>query len=396
MITNRNILCLSSTEWGGNYIKATVELIKELAPQNRILFVNSPYTFKDVADGLAGKKNVAFKRALGLKSRIKTITLNNGAQVYLLTPPISVSVNFLPEGWLYQTLLRLNGWLLKRSALRALKQLGMTDRLINFVAFNQAMGVTTGRRFNESVLIYHCYDEIRGADNWIRKHGVALENRLLKMADGVVVTSQGLYNSKKDLCQRCFIVKNAANFGLFGRGFHARLNTEKIVGYVGTIDERLDYGLLEHLLKQMPAVKFVFVGRMNTPTNDTVLHRYPNAVLTGAKTPDELPGYLETFSAGIIPFVKDEFTRGIYPMKINEYLAAGLPVISTGFSDLNDFTGVIQIADGGAAFLEQLQSELDTDTPEKRIARQQVAQQNTWAVRAEELSAAIEQIEAEL
>jgi glycosyltransferase involved in cell wall biosynthesis len=370
--------------------------MKELAPHNRLLFVNSPYTFKDVADGLLGKKKVAFWRALGLKNRLKIIQLDNGGTVHILTPPIAVSVNFLPEGWLYQVLLKLNGWLLRQSAVKALKRLGMTDRLINIVAFNQAMGVTTGRRFNEHVLIYHCYDEIRGAQKWARKHGVALENRLLKMVDGVIVTSQGLYNSKSDLCKACFMVKNAVNFNLFSRGFYSQINTEKTVGYIGSIDERLDYDLLQYVLTQMPDVKFVFVGRINTESGNTVLHQFPNASFTGAKKPDELPGYLKTFSAGIIPFVKSDFTRGIYPMKINEYLAVGLPVISTDFSDLSDFEDTIRIAGDKVTFLQCLQTELATDTAEKRAARRDIARQNTWAVRAEELSDAIEQIEAAL
>lgn len=368
--------------------------MKELAPQNQLLFVNSPYTFKDVMDGLRGTKNVAFRRALGLKSRVKTIQLANGGTVHLLTPPIAVSVNFLPEGWLYQALLHLNGWLLKRSTCKALKRLGMTDRLINFVAFNQAMGVTTGRKFKEHVLIYHCYDEIRGAHPWVQKHGIALENRLLKMVDGVIVTSQGLYNAKKDLCKTCFIVKNAANFDLFSQGFHLRVDAGKVVGYVGTIDERLDYDLLQYLLTQMPGVQFVFVGRINTESGNTVLDNFPNAHFAGAKKPNELPGYLKTFSAGIIPFVKDDFTQGIYPMKINEYLAAGLPVISTDFSDLSDFENAIEIVNSKTAFLQCLQTELNTDNHEKKVARQHIARQNTWAVRARELSAAIEQIEA--
>lgn len=370
-------------------------MLKELASHNQILFVNSAYTLKDATDGLLGKKNIQLKRALGLRSRINTIKLDNGGKVHLLTPPVILSVNFLPEGKLYQALIRFNGKLLERSVKCALKKLNMQDKLINFVAFNLGMGVTTARHYHEHTIIYHCYDEVKGAE-WKSRHGVALEKRLLEIADGVIVTSQGLYNSKKDLCKRCFIVKNAVNFNLFSKGFHSQPNAEKVVGYIGSIDERLDYALLEHLVQQLPAIKFVFVGRIKVNLHNTGLKDYPNVHFTGAKTPDELPAYLQTFSAGIIPFVKDDFTRGIYPMKINEYLAAGLPVIGTDFSDLSDFEGVIQVCNNKETFLQQLQTELNTDTPEKRIARQNVARQNTWAVRAEELSEAIQQIEAEI
>lgn len=395
MITNRNILCLSGTEWGGNYIKASVELLKELAPHNQILFVNSAYTLKDALDGLLGKKNIRLKRALGLRSRINTIQLDNGGKVHLLTPPVILSVNFLPEGKLYQKLIRFNGKLLERSVKHALKKLGMQDKLINFVAFNLGMGVTTARHYNEQSLIYHCYDEVKGAE-WKQRHGVALEKRLLQLADGVIVTSRGLYDSKKDLCKRCFIVKNAVNFDLFSKGFRFQQAKEQVVGYIGSIDERLGYTLLKYLVQQLPTVKFVFVGRINIDIPATGLQNYPNVHFAGAKAPDELPAYLQSYSAGIIPFVKDDFTRGIYPMKINEYLAAGLPVVSTDFGDLSDFNDVVQVCSNKEAFLECLQTEMADDNTEKRKARQDVARHNTWAVRAEELSNAIQQIEAEI
>jgi glycosyltransferase involved in cell wall biosynthesis len=395
MMTNRNMICLSSTEWGGDYIKASVELMKELATQNNILFVNSPYTVKDLFDGLCGKRNIEIARSFGFKDRVEKLKLPNGGSVYLFTPPPFVSINFLPEGFIYQTLLKFNGWQLRYTAAKALKKLGMTDRLINFVAFNQGMGVTTGRRFGEQTLVYHCYDEIRGAHPWLKKHGIALEERFLKMVDGTIVTSKGLYEAKKDLCKACYIVKNAVNIDLFSQGFQSEVKPEKVVGYIGSIDERLDYDLLVHLLENMPDTKFVFVGRVTTDFGEeAVLRKYPNAELTGAKLPEELPGYLKTFSAGIIPFVKSDFTRGIYPMKINEYLAAGLPVISTDFSNLDDFEGIINITGDKEAFLRDLQTELAADTPEKRNARLEVAKQNTWTVRAGELSAAIGDMEA--
>ncbi|MBK0380341.1 glycosyltransferase [Mucilaginibacter segetis] len=397
MLNNRNILCISGTEWHGNYIKAVVELMKVLAADNKVLFVNNAHTYKDAIAGVNHKVKVDYIQALGLKPRISKMPTEGGGTVYILTPPLVFPVSFLPEGAVYNTLLTFNAWLLKGSIKKALRKLDMNHELINFTSFNPGMGYMTGRRFNEKTLIYHCYDEVKGAPAWLSKHGVRLEQAFMKMVDAVIVTSQGLFNSKKDECARCYIVKNAVKAGLFKKGFNADINKQKkVIGYVGSVDERLDYDILHLLFTSLPNADFVFVGRIMSEEIEAKLKKYNNVQLEGAKQPDELPAYLKRFSAGIIPFIKDEFTRGIYPMKINEYLAAGLPVVSTDFSDLSDFESIIKIAPTNEEFLNGLVEEMEGDTTEKRMARLAMAESNTWNKRADELSAVIETVEHEL
>ena len=397
MLNNRNILCISGTEWNGNYIKAVVELMKVLSAKNNILFVENAYTYKDAIAGVSDKDKIDFAKAFGLKSRIRSITTDNGGTVNILFPPLVFPVNFLPEGALYKTLLTFNAWLLRRTVKRALKKLNMQHELINFTSFNPGMGLMTGRTFNEKTLIYHCYDEIKGAPYWLSKHGLRLEAGFMKMADAVIVTSQGLYDSKKDFCKQCFIVKNAVKVDLFKKGFNPLPGTGKtVVGYVGTVDDRSDYELLQYLFTAMPDAEFVFVGRILSERGKDILSKYPNVKIEGPKMPEQLPPYLQTFSVGIIPFVKDDFTKGIYPMKINEYLAAGLPVVSTAFGDIADFADLVKITDDKEAFLQHVLSEIASDTPEKRTARLKTAENNTWDKRAEELSNVIEQVEKDL
>lgn len=397
MLNNRNILCISGTEWHGNYIKAVVELMKVLSATNKILFVENAYTYKDALAGVNNKNKVDYIQALGLKTRISTIHPETGGTVYILTPPLAFPVSFLPKGKFYNAMLNYNGWLLRTSIRKALKKLDMNHELINFVSFNPGMGVQTGHRFSEKTLIYHCYDEVKGAAYWLSKHGVRLEQIFLKMVDAVIVTSKGLYHSKCADAKRCYIVNNAVKASLFRQGFNPVVDAEvKNIGYVGSVDDRLDLEILAYLFTNMPDATFTFVGRILSERSESVLKKYKNVKLEGAKAPELLPAYSRQFSAGIIPFIKDEFTRGIYPMKINEYLAAGLPVVSTDFSDLSDFEGVIKISDNKEDFLKYLLAEINTDTTEKRQSRLNIAEVNTWGKRAEELSDVIEKVEAEM
>lgn len=397
MLKSRNILCISGTEWNGNYIKAVVELMKVLSTQNKILFVENAYTYKDAIAGVSDKDKIDFAKVFGLKARIRTITTDNGGTVHVLFPPLVFPVNFLPEGRLYNTLLKFNALLLRKVIKKALKKLNMQQELINFTSFNPGMGLLTGRKFGEKTLIYHCYDEIKGAPYWLARHGLRLEAGFLKMVDATIVTSQGLYDSKKDLTRQCFIVKNAVKVDLFKKGFNNKPNPgKKVVGYVGTVDDRSDYNILHHLFTNMPNAEFVFVGRILSERGANILKKYPNVRVEGPKMPEQLPPYLQSFSVGIIPFVKDDFTKGIYPMKINEYLAAGLPVVSTAFGDIADFASLIKITGDKETFLQYVLSEIADDTLEKRAARLKTAESNTWDKRAEELSVIIERVEAGL
>lgn len=397
MLQNRNILCISGTEWHGNYIKAVVELMKVLSAGNKILFVENPYTYKDAIAGVKDKNKVDYVQALGFKSRLSEIHPEGGGTVHILTPPLVFPVSFLPAGKFFTAMLNYNGWLLRRSIRKALKQLDMQQQLINFVSFNPGMGVMTGHRFHEKTLIYHCYDEIKGAHPWLSKHGVKLEQVFMKMVDAVIVTSKGLFSSKCHETKRCYTVHNAVKASLFRQGFNPEVNlTTKNIGYVGSVDDRLDFEILEHLFKNMPDATFTFVGRIMSDKSEAILKKYKNVKLEGAKAPELLPAYSKQFSVGIIPFIKDDFTRGIYPMKINEYLAAGLPVVSTDFSDLSDFEGIIKIADNKEDFLEYLLQEINTDTTAKRESRLAIAEGNTWDHRADELSDVIETVEREL
>ncbi len=395
MLKNRNILCVSVPSWKANYASTIVELMKKMGAENKVLYVQNPYTIKDLLSALVKKdKKFPFKKVLGLSSGLETHSENN-TEVHVLTPPLNLTINFLPQGFVYDQLLKFNGWLVRQSVKKHLHRLGMNRDLIHIVSFHPLMGVVNGRKFGENVLLYHCYDEI-GHAHWMKNHGTDYENRFIGHTDAVVFTSQGLLEKKGSLNQNSYLVKNGADISLFSKAFNIDLPEKKIVGYIGSIDDRLDYDLLEYVAASMPDTIFQFIGRVVDEKAKSRLEKFDNIQFSGAKKLDELPAFVREFSAGIIPFVRNEFTKGIYPLKINEYLAAGLPVVSTDFGYLEDFKGIITIARDKEQFKNGLLDELGRDSNDKRISRQQVASRNSWDNRAEDLSQVIETTEARL
>lgn len=394
MISGRNILCIANPSWYGNYAKTTVELMKVLGKTNRVLYVNPPHTIKVLTDAIRGKEKLPLKTILGLKKRVTKATDTKG-DIYVLRPPMNLTINFLPKGKLYNTLLRYNSWLVRKSIKKALRQLNMQDGLINFISLNPWLGLENANKLNEALLIYHCYDEVAGA-RWLGKHGPYLEKELMRKADAVIVTSQGLYDAKKNLAKKCFLVRNAVNALLYSKGFHEEMHGKKIIGYIGSIDRRLDYKMLQYLVNELSDFEFVFIGRSRGDNEGIALLRhFKNVKFEGAKNVHELPDYLQTFSMGIIPFQMNDYNKNIYPLKINEYLAAGLPVVTTNFSFLDDFKNTVSIARNKEEFKKYILEELKNDTVEKKYYRKKVAFSNSWENRGEEISDVINKLEVE-
>jgi hypothetical protein len=109
-------------------------------------------------------------------------------------------------------------------------------------------------------------------------------------------------------------------------------------------------------------------------------------VFAGSRRLDELPALLQHMDCALIPFRCNTLTRSIYPLKINEYLAAGKPVVSTAFSDdIRTFAPVIYLAEDHAGFLRRIDEALAEQNPELEQRRVEVARSNNWTARIEQL-----------
>jgi len=385
MLKNRNILCLSNPTWDGNYAKTIVEMMKVLGRSNRVLYVDYQFTLKDVFATLLGKSDAPIKRMYGLEPNIRQKQVGNNQVVYVYTPPPILPINFLPPGKLYQLLLKFNTRIVVQGIKKVLQHLQLEDDLIYINAFNPSMGLGSAGAFNEQTSLYYCYDEI-GSALWAGKHGAYLEQAFIPKVDGVIVTSQGLLTSKGAMHPQTHLVRNGVNFDLFHQGFQPTVPQRKVIGYIGSIDTRLDYDLLDVVISARSDWEFQFVGRVMYPEGEKRLSRHANVKLLGARPAEKLPEFLSNCAAGLIPFARNEFTKGIYPLKINEYLAAGLPVVMTVFSDLSEFATVVSSSNEPEQFLALLVNEVEQDTSSRREQRVQVAKENSWEHRVETLS----------
>ena len=168
--------------------------------------------------------------------------------------------------------------------------------------------------------------------------------------------------------------------------------SKPVIGYLGTVDDRIDVDLIKYLSDIFPNSTIRFVGRILSERVFSELQQYENIEFTGPQAPEELPVLLRSFDIGLIPFVKSTFTKGIYPLKINEYLAAGLPVVLTEFADLEEFNDIASICSTHHHFAEAVRRELMADSFSRRERRQKEAEKNSWKSRVVELTTILEQV----
>ncbi|WP_128547084.1 glycosyltransferase [Larkinella soli] len=389
-----SIICISQTPWQGDFQKAIVQLTTELSVRHRMIYVDYQYTVKDFVNGLRGRQPAPVRELVRLKDPLTKRTFDNGGEAWVWVPPLMLPINWMDQE-AHDRLIHWNVGRLVKGLRRVMKKLDMKRPLV-INAFNPVWGVPMLGQLNECATIYYCFDEITTAGNWMSRHGHRYEQEYLRRVHAVVTTSETLRQAKSVLQPNAFCVKNGANFDLFHTARKlARENppTTPVVGYLGTADNRVNVDLVEYCARTMPDVTFRFIGEVKEPRL-AALSKYPNVEFIPPHQPADLPPLLAKLSAAMIPFACNEHTYTIYPLKINEYLAAGLPVVSTPFSILDDFNGVIELAGTPEEFAQALRRGLSDNTPFRIRKRVEMAQGNTWAKRAEEFEAVLRRIPA--
>ena len=283
MSKRKQIVCLGFPKWEGDYMKSTVSLMSELAKTHEVLYVDYPYTYKDILYRMIGReKTASIPNLLGWQSRLRSRVLTRGQTIHLLSLPPFLPANWLSSAEAYDRLLAINSRNALRVIRKALKSLQF-EKPIVVNAFNPALGNALQGQLAEELLVYYCYDEISAAQ-WIGKHGTRHENKFLAQVDLTIVSSKGLLQTKAPKTANCVLVKNGVSLDLFKGDIPRSSQGRPRIGYLGSLDERLDVSLLEYLIKSFPVWEFQFVGRIvlpdlgrSTPTFSECSYLWPQA-----------------------------------------------------------------------------------------------------------------------
>lgn len=201
------------------------------------------------------------------------------------------------------------------------------------------MMVPFSRGLVAACTVYDCMDELANFRFAPANLG-ALETELLAMADLVFTGGVALYEAKRALHKSVHAFPSSVDARHFGQAREAMADPSDQAdlprprfGFYGVIDERMDLALLDAIADRRPDWSFVMVGPV-VKIAPSELPTRANISYLGPKTYAQLPRYAAGWDVALMPFAINESTRFISPTKTPEYLAAGLPVVSTPIKDV--------------------------------------------------------------
>lgn len=228
------------------------------------------------------------------------------------------------------------------------------DHLVTWYYTPMALKFTTA--LHEDVCVYDCMDELSAFKN-APPELTRLEEQLFSKADVVFTGGMSLYESKRTRHHSVYAFPSSIDTAHFHQARRPQADpadqqtiAHPRVGFFGVIDERFDIDLMARTVAAMPTVQFVTIGPV-VKIDPATLPAGPNIHWLGAKRYAELPRYMAGWDVGWMPFALNDATRYISPTKTPEFLAGGLPVVSTAIVDVVQTygrRGLVEIADTGS------------------------------------------------
>ena len=262
-------------------------------------------------------------------------------------------------------------------------------------SFTPDIAYTLGH-FNEEEVVYYCVDDHASFSGYDKAQVLRDEEELCRRADLVVTTSMALQEAKAPWNTNTILVPHGVDYDHFSRAVQEDLPCpadlvaipRPRLGFFGLIRDWVDVDLLAQVARKRPDWRFVMIGDADSNVDLGKYRSTPNMHFLGRKRYEELPAYCRHFDVGLIPFKINELTRAVNPIKLREYLAAGLPVISTPMPEVKLYENLIEIVNSSAEFEAAVEKCLAT-AETTRAARLSAMARETWPQKVEQICEAL-------
>jgi glycosyltransferase involved in cell wall biosynthesis len=379
-LRGRDILCFSH-DWTGDPLSKT-HLMRVLSRDNRILWINA------IANRMptTSTKDISriFKKLKSFAEPVREVEKN----IFVLNP-------LAIPAYGTEAVRNFNRKFLVRQVKKAMRRLDFQTPL-NMV-FNPAAGLLAGK-LGESELIYYCVDEytaFTGASKGLRE----IEEDLFEKADLVVVSAENLLESKKHFNRNTFLIRHGTDWAHFRRALDAdtKIPAEiadlprPVIGFHGLLADWVDFELIKKVAAHFSHGSIVLIGKIAVDAEQKIkiLNDIPNVHFLGRRPYAELPAFCKGFDVALNPFAINDLTLAANPLKVREYLAAGLETVSTDIPEVR----ILKYCRVGAThedFIFQIEEALRSRTTREEISDS--IKTESWDAKVDELREIIGQV----
>jgi glycosyltransferase involved in cell wall biosynthesis len=374
-LSGENIITLSTQDWNDLWTRKQRFMLQFARQGNKVLYVETQFHW------------ISYIRLLKRHWRRIYLFLLGPREIepnlFIYTPPL-----LLPAFQIYPVLAAINNFILGIFLNMVMRKIGMKRPLLwMYSHFNQPL---IGR-LNAKRALYECVDEYSGAKGLIKAEVVKKqEAATLRSVDVAVVTASKLKASKTIFNRNIHVVPNASNVEFFNRAVSDNLSEPddlkdiprpRLV-FIGATAYWIDLDLLFHLAVMRPEWHLVMVGPVGVDIGK--LQALSNIHFLGRKPYIILPNYLAWCNVALNPYKIDDVAENCSPLKLYEYMAAGLPTVSTDMPEARKFPELIRVASTYDEFISHVDKILEWNGHWRKIysARScEEAQNHTWEKR---------------
>ena len=381
MIEGQDLICFCN-DWDGDPLSKK-QIVTRLAKNNRVLWVNSTGNRNPTVS--AHDLRRAIKKVRDFLKGCRPVAENISVFCPLVIPFHGSSLAR-----------RINRNLLAWSLRRATRKLRFRQpTTLTFVPSSADVAGELGER----CVIYYCVDEYSQFSGTDAKAILEMEQRLIEKSDLVVVSAGKLLESKRVHNPNTHLITHGVDIDHFRKACLSSTSVPDdiarikgpIIGFFGLIADWVDLEVIREMAAARPEWSFVMIGEVRTDI--TKLQSLSNVHFLGRKPYQALPAYCKAFDVAILPFVWNELTLAANPLKMREYLAAGLPLISTPLPEVLRLRHVLHTARTAEEYMTHIERLLATGKtgPSMSISREMDAE--SWDAKVEELSSLMKQPE---
>eukprot|EP01133_Synstelium_polycarpum_P019571 gene19571-23447_t len=376
-----NFIIIGQQPWDTEIGSNCKDIALELSKHHQVLYVNSPL---DRATLVQHRKDQSTKVRLEVVKGERDGLIQIQDNLWNYYPDCIVeSINWLRVDFVFDVINKINNKKFYHSILKAISRLGFKD----YVLFNDNEIIKCffiNELLQPELSVYYSRDYILATPYW-KKHGVRLEPLMIAKYDLCLANSEYLTDYCRQYNSNAFFVGQGCDL----KAFQTETRPERpleyhningpVIGYVGALQSiRLDVALIEYIAESRPEWTIVLVGPQDEKFQASKLHQLKNVLFTGLKPQKDLFKYINSFDVCINPQLVNELTIGNYPRKIDEYLAAGKPVVATKTRAMDLFKDYTYLAERKEDYLELIKLALIQDTEELARERKAFAESHTW------------------